>query len=175
MSIGFIRRRYHAISCIFIFIFIFINLIKSKYEINNEQIRNLLLLAENNSFCSKRSARRGFNQHVLSVSAYESNDRLELKTSLTWSYIKIFINEAKKFYPTWIVRVYYYNLINKTKDDIKNLENLYDNLDFCDVENLPVLGNLKNKLPGKMQRFLPASKFFYIIFSFIFFNDLYFS
>jgi hypothetical protein len=155
---SFICRRYHTIISIILLIFVFIILIKPKYEINNERIRNLLLLAENKSFCSKRSARRGFNQHVLSVSAYESNDRLELKTSLTWSYINIFVNEAKKFYPKWIVRVYYYNLINITKDNIKNFEKLNDNTDFCDVENLPVLGNLKNKLPGKMQRFLPSSK-----------------
>lgn len=155
------RRRSHVIISIICFIFLVLilnNLIQPKYEIINERTRNFLVLAENKSFCSKRSARRGFNQHVLSVSAYESSDRLELKTSLTWNYITIFVNEAKKFYPTWVVRVYYYNLVNKTKDDIKNLENLHDNLDFCDVENLPVLGNLKGKLPGKMQRFLAASK-----------------
>ncbi|CAF3380403.1 unnamed protein product [Rotaria sp. Silwood1] len=153
------RRRYPIIiGIIFLIflIFIFINSLEPKYEINNERIRNLLRLAENKSFCSERSARRGFNQHVLSVSAYESNDRIELKTNLTWSYIQIFVNEAKKFYPSWIVRVYYYNLISKTKNDIDNLEKIYDNLDFCSVEDLPVLGNLINKLPGKVQRFLSS-------------------
>ena len=85
--------------------------------------------------------------------------RIQLKTSLTWSFIQIFANETKTFYPTWIVRVYYYDLINKSRDDIENLEKRYPNLDFCDVENLPVLGNMKYKLPGKMQRFLSASMF----------------
>ncbi len=154
------RRRYSSL-CIFFVIFlffIFLNIINSNNEISNNRIRDLLILAEHSSFCSKRSAGRGYNQHVLSVSAYESNDRIQLKTSLTWSYIQIFVNEAKKFYPTWIVRVYYYNLQNITKDDIQTLEKLHHNLDFCDVENLPVLGNLRDKLPGKMQRFLPASK-----------------
>ncbi|CAF2763224.1 unnamed protein product [Rotaria sp. Silwood2] len=154
-----LRRRYPiVIGIIFLLFvtFIFINSLQPKYEINNEHIRNLLKLAETKSFCSERSARRGFNQHVLSVSAYESNDRIELKTNLTWSYIQIFVNEAKKFYPSWIVRVYYYNLLSKTKNDIENLEKLYDNLDFCSTEDLPVLGNLIKKLPGKIQRFLPS-------------------
>ncbi|CAF1385640.1 unnamed protein product [Rotaria sordida] len=153
------RRRYSIIiSIIFLIflIFIFIHSFEPTHEINNERIRTLLKLAENKSFCSERSARRGFNQHVLSVSAYESNDRIELKTNLTWSYLQIFVNEAKKFYPSWVVRVYYYNLISKRKTDIENLEKLFDNLDFCSVENLPVLGNLKNILPGKVQRFLPS-------------------
>jgi hypothetical protein len=158
---SFICRRYRTIICIIVSIFvlfILVHLIQPKYQVNNERIRNLLFIAEKQSFCSKRSAQRGFNQHVLSVSAYESDDRIELKTSLTWSYIQAFVIEAKKSYPSWIVRVYYYNLINKTKDDIDNFEKLHDNLDFCDVENLPVLGNLKNKLPGKVQRFLSAGK-----------------
>ncbi len=159
-GISFIRRCCHTIICIIVLIILifFTKFINPTYETNNEQIRNLLMLAENTSFCSERAARRGFNQYVLSVSAYESNDRRELKTSLTWSFINIFVNEAKKFYPKWIVRVYYYNLINKTKTDIENLEKLHNNLDFCDVENLPVLGNIRYKLPGKIQRFLPASK-----------------
>ncbi|CAF4789597.1 unnamed protein product [Rotaria socialis] len=153
------RRRYLTIICAIILIFplyFIINSTQSKHNINNERITNLLKLAEKKSFCSEKSVRRGFNQHVLSVSAYESNDRVELKTNLTWSYIHIFTKEAKQFYPSWVVRVYYYNLISKTADDIAELEKLYDNIDFCPVENLPVLGNMKNKLPGKIQRFLPA-------------------
>lgn len=158
----FSRRRYQTIIfiiCSIILCYIFIYLNNSNYDIDDERIHDTLILAEKYSFCSSRSVRRGYNQHVLSVSAYESNDRIELKTNLTWSFIQIFANEAKISYPMWVVRVYYYDLINKTKDDIENLEKLYPNLDFCNVENLPVLGNLKYKLPGKMQRFLPASTF----------------
>ncbi|UJR35346.1 hypothetical protein I4U23_028104 [Adineta vaga] len=156
---SFFRRRFHFITCIIFsigLICLLLSSIKPNNEVNNERIRNLLLLAENYSFCSIRSVQRGFNQHVLSVSAYESNDRINLKTNLTWSYIKEFASQAKQMYPSWIVRVYYYNLVSKTKNDIKDIEQSYDNLDFCDTENLPVLGNLKNKLPGKVQRFLPA-------------------
>ena len=123
-----------------------------------ERIGNLWRLARNESICSPRSARRGFNQHVLSVSAYESNDRVQMVTSLTWSYIQLFVTEAKTLYPTWIVRVYYFNLIGKTRENLDELEKLHSNLDFCAVEDLPTLGNMRNKLPGKMQRFLPARK-----------------
>jgi hypothetical protein len=156
------RRCYRIIICVILCVciyYIFVNLKNPNYDLDNHRIRDILISAEQLSFCSARAARRGYNQRVLSVSAYESNDRIQLKTSITWSFIQIFVNEAKKFYPTWIVRVYYYNLINKTQDDIENLEKLNPNLDFCNGENLPVLGNLKNKLPGKMQRFLPASTY----------------
>lgn len=157
----FICRRYRnsigIISSIFL-VYIVFNLFKPQIAIDNERTRNLLLAAEKQSFCSTRSAQRGFNQHVLSVSAYESDDSNRLKTSITWSYIQTFVIEAKKFYPSWIVRVYYYNLVNRTKEDIERLERQHDNLDFCDAENLPVLGYVKNKLPGKVQRFLSAGK-----------------
>jgi hypothetical protein len=158
---SFYRRRCYTIICILSAVFLLSILINStgpKYKMHNEQTRYLLKLAENESLCSERSARRGLNQRVLSVSAYESNDNIPLKTSITWTYIKIFVSEARRFYPSWIVRVYYYNLKNKTKDDFEKLEKLNVNLDFCDVENLPVLGDIRYKLPGKMQRFLPASK-----------------
>lgn len=128
---------------------------------------NAMLLfqeAKNQTLCSQRSAKRGTDQHVLSVSAYESDDRIELKTSQTWDYIKTFVQEAKIFYPTWVVRVYHYDLRDKTPEDFRNLEALHDNLDFCNVEQLPVLGNMKHRLPGKMQRFLPASKLVFFLF-----------
>lgn len=126
----------------------------------DQRINRLFTNSKTNTLCSKRSAKRGLDQHVLSVSAYESNDRVQLTTNLTWNFINMFVREAKKFYPSWVVRVYYFNLANRTDEDIKQLEELYDNLDFCKVEDLPVLGNMKKKLPGKMQRFLPAGKIF---------------
>jgi hypothetical protein len=136
---------------------LFLEPTNSEQFVHDQRISQLLRLGRNKSFCSERAARRGLDQHVLSVSAYESNDRVELLTNTTWNFITIFVREAKKLYPTWIVRVYHYNLRNKTKVDFDELESSYDNLDFCQVDNLPVLGDMRNKLPGKMQRFLPAS------------------
>jgi len=160
---SFIHRRY-CLVIIFVLFTIFIYIVThTDVPLNNFddiRIRDIILLAENRSLCSERSARRGANQRVLSVSAYESTDSKTLRTEITWSYIEIFTKEAKTFYPSWVVRVYHYNLIHKTKQDLKDLENKYDNLDFCDVENLPVLNNFKDEIPGKMQRFLPASMSF---------------
>ena len=157
---GFSRRRLHFAVYILLAIFLLFVLhsTTSRTYVDVQRIRNLLSLAENKSFCSERSVRRGFNQHVLSVSAYESDDRIQLKTNLTWFYIEAFTRQAKQFYPSWIVRVYYYNLVSKSQADIDRLEQLYENVDFCPAEDLPVLGNVKNKLPGKIQRFLPASE-----------------
>lgn len=156
-----LRRRaltIHLISIGIICYLIFFYHNNSSSDINDERIRKIMDAAEIYSLCSSRSVGRGFNQRVLSVAAYESTDRIYLKTSVTWSLIQTFASQAKLLYPGWIVRVYYYGLINKSKEDIKELERLHPNLDFCNGEDLPVLGNLKNKLPGKIQRFLPASK-----------------
>lgn len=160
---GINRRRclliFIAILLLFICYWIFFSRIDPYYDIDDPRTREILNAAEKYSLCSSRSVRRGYNQHVLSVAAYESTDRIQLKTNLTWSYIQIFANQAKLLYPNWVVRVYYYDLFNKSKADIDELEKSYPNLDFCNGEDLPVLGNLKYKLPGKIHRFLPASTY----------------
>ncbi|CAF1613641.1 unnamed protein product, partial [Didymodactylos carnosus] len=119
------------------------------------------LLLENtvDTLCSERATRRGYHQNIIGVSAYISLiDSVELINSI-WKYLLIYLEEVRLKYPKWIVRVYYHN-INVSLADIKNIENLYKNVDFCDVQNIPVLGNIVNYMPGKIQRFLPlADKF----------------
>jgi len=152
-------RRHHfltGILIIFITLFFVINVSYEPKNDDHSRIEALLALTTNESLCSTRSARRGANQHILSVSAYESNDNIGLTTSLTWSYMITFINEAEKQYPSWIVRIYHFNLKDKTKNDIEKFEAQHENVDFCDAEQLPVLGNIIHKIPGKIQRFLPA-------------------
>lgn len=90
---SFIRRRYlHIIFTIILFA-IFINSIKLKNKNTNEEINNLIKLAENKSFCSERSTRRGFRQYVL-INNKIINNLFLLKFSLyknTW-YTYIFFN-----------------------------------------------------------------------------------
>jgi len=106
------------------------------------------------SLCSKRSVKRGLHQRVIGVSAYLSKiDNQKLLPKLR-TYLLEYIEEAKVKYHDWVVRVYYYSL-NISKEEISRIEHDYDNVDFCDSTNLPVLGNVLTWLPGKMQRFLP--------------------
>ncbi|CAF1096515.1 unnamed protein product [Rotaria sordida] len=108
------------------------------------------------SLCSQRSAKRGSHQHVIGVSAYLSKMDNKNLLAKVWTYLLEYIEEAKEKYPNWIVRIYYYSL-DISKEEIFRIENNYKNVDFCDSTNIPVLGNVSNWLPGKMQRFLPIA------------------
>ncbi|CAF2469204.1 unnamed protein product [Rotaria sp. Silwood2] len=108
------------------------------------------------SLCSQRSAKRGPHQRVIGVSAYLSKTDNKKLVSKVWTYLLEYIEEAKEKYPDWIVRVYYYSL-DISEEEILRMENNYKNVDFCDATNIPVLGNVLNWLPGKMQRFLPIA------------------
>lgn len=117
------------------------------------------------TLCSKRATKHGFNQHVISVSAYSSDkDNINLKNNI-WIYIIEFLNEAKYFYPNWRVRIYYHN-INKTINELIKIENIYKNVDFCDVYNIPLLGNIHSFMSGRIHRFIPiADRFVDILMS----------
>jgi hypothetical protein len=70
-----------------------------------------------------------------------------------WSYTLAYISEAKSFYPDWRVRVYYHNL-NLTFNQIIEMEKRFDNVDFCDVLNIPQLGNVASYMSGRFHRFI---------------------
>ncbi|CAF0911595.1 unnamed protein product [Adineta steineri] len=113
---------------------------------------NLRIIQENQqSLCSIRSKKRGSHQYVIGVSAYLSRKDNKKLISKLKTYLLQYIQEAKENYPKWIVRVYYFSL-NISREEILDIEDKYDNVDFCDVTNLPVLGNVLTWLPGNMQR-----------------------
>ncbi len=105
------------------------------------------------TLCSSRSTRHGLHQRVIALSAYRSNKDNKNLIDKIWSYTLEYINEAKSFYPDWRVRVYYHNL-NLTIDQIIELEKRFDNVDFCDVLNIPQLGNVASYMSGRFHRFI---------------------
>jgi hypothetical protein len=169
------RRLYRFLCLMYLCIFIFSCLISffvhyvwcsSKYQCFNRIFcspRQIILnpnvtkvLETQYSLCSIRSAKRGPHQRVIGVSAYLSKiDNKKLLPKLR-TFLNEYIEEAKEKYPDWIVRVYYYSL-NMSQAEINHIEDTYENVDFCDSTNIPVLGNVVDWLPGKMQRFLPIA------------------
>ncbi len=74
-----------------------------------------------------RNLRRGRRQKVIGISLYgQDNMFKEALISL--------IEQVKKFYPNWIIRVYH---DNDKLLDLCQFECDHDNIDFCDVSQLP--------------------------------------
>jgi hypothetical protein len=96
---------------------------KLKYKISNYEFEQL------NFTCDLYNVlRRGRTQNILGYSLYGKND---------FYYKKLIhlTNEVLKFYPNWLMRVYYDNSINKSV--ICQMEcHSNDNVDFCNVEKI---------------------------------------
>ncbi|CAF4039394.1 unnamed protein product [Rotaria sordida] len=112
------------------------------------------LYKSSQTLCSKRSVKHGYNQRVISISAYQSNkDNIYLVDKILL-YTLEFIVEAKHYYPDWRVGVYYHNL-NITNDQIINIEKRFDNVDFCYVYDIKILSNIIEYMSGRFHRFIP--------------------
>ena len=103
--------------------------------------------------CNNRSRRHGYHQKVISVSAYQSNRDNKLLTDKILSYTFQYLNESKYFYPDWRVRVYYHNL-PITEQQILQIENQFGNVDFCDSQNIPFVGDLTSFMSGRLHRYI---------------------
>ena len=72
---------------------------------------------------------RGLNQKVIGVSLYGNN-------SLYYDSIETVSKLVRKYYPDWVIRVYYDSSINETV--ICKLECLKENnIDFCNINEIP--------------------------------------
>ncbi len=112
--------------------------------------------------------RRGPNQRVLSFSLYG-------KESLYYTFLKDLVHNVYRYYPKgkekWLMRIYHDGSINKTAicelECLKNEETseLYDLVDFCDIEKIPVDLRPKNSwnasyMHGMTWRWLPIGDSF---------------
>ena len=102
--------------------------------------------------------RRGYGQKVVSYSLYGTNE-------LYYKELKYLTELVRKFYPTWIIRIYYDKTINSSVvceyeclKDIKTGEYV-DIIDFCRINEIP-FGNPQQTWNAKFMhsmkwRFLP--------------------
>jgi len=121
---------------------------------NNKMFDNFEILRESSdTLCSERATKHGLHQRVIGVSSYRSNKDNILLTDKIWLYTLKYISEAEHFYPDWRVRVYYHNL-NITINEILEIEKRFKNVDFCNVFNIPLLGNISSYMSGRLHRFI---------------------
>mgnify|MGYP001027600067 FL=1 len=103
--------------------------------------------------CNKRSRKYGYHQKVISTSAYQSDQDNKLLTRKILEYALQYINESKYLYPNWRVRIYYHNL-PITNKRILDIEERYENVDFCNALDIPFLGDITAFMAGRLHRFV---------------------
>jgi len=114
-----------------------------------------ILYNSNQSLCSKEANRRGNKQRIISLSIFGPKENPIFIDEKFTQLILPLINEAKLLFPSWTIRLYSDELqINRL--NLKNLSRLATNIDICNVNQIPILGNVGEYLSGKLWRFLPA-------------------
>jgi hypothetical protein len=128
------------------------NQLKMSYNISKHQFESTILTCN-----MYNSLRRGPHTKVLSLSLYGKN-------RFFYDLIRELAVLAKRYYPDWIVRINHDNSIDKRvkceTECLKDEQNEYlDNVDFCDVNALPVglngTWNAGSFMHGMTWRWLP--------------------
>jgi hypothetical protein len=115
-----------------------------------------------NTTCDLYSVlRRGKSQRVVSFSLYGRNEQF-------YKNLKRLVRQVKQVYPGWVIRVHYDSTVNESivcelqcATDEHGL--MYDNVDFCDAERLPVRLSEPNEfynasvMHKMMWRFVPVN------------------
>ena len=109
-------------------------------------------LSKKESTCDSFASLRQTRQKVVAYSYFGNSVKNRIFTHYLMQ-IAHRAEEIQKYYPGWIMRIYF----DLKEDDIlgqKKLCNIWcqnNHLDLCNVEKLPTLGNLKNLQPvGKL-------------------------
>jgi hypothetical protein len=114
-----------------------------------------ILYNSNISLCSKQADRRGNKQRIISLALFGPKENPIFIDEKFSQLINPFINEAQLLFPSWTIRLYADKLTIK-RLNLKNLSRSASNIDICNVNQLPIIGNVGEYLSGKLWRFLPA-------------------
>ena len=123
------------------------------YKIHNKKIES------SNMACDPfKVLRRGPNQKVIGYSVYG-------KKKIYYRYLKSIIKHVKQYYPDWTIRVYHDNetensLICELECLKDNDNQLYDNIDFCNIEELAFQNLNLNYMIPTFWRWLPIGDHF---------------
>lgn len=114
-----------------------------------------ILLNSNQTLCSSRAASRGTDQRIISISIFGPKENEIFADDNFSQMITPLLDEAKSLFPSWIVRLYAdQSAVNRL--NLMNLTQSVANLDVCNVNRLPILGDVGEYLSGKLWRFLPT-------------------
>ncbi|KAL7644100.1 UNVERIFIED_CONTAM: hypothetical protein RMT77_004923 [Armadillidium vulgare] len=112
------------------------------------------------STCSDFSTRRGNGQLVISYSYYSKDNNIKKGSRDALRYLEALrdrVSEAKSIYPDWIIRIYT-DVTRSNGYATQVLCDVYcsdDQVDLCDVSNLPIIGSTYRNYNGMFWRFLP--------------------
>lgn len=105
----------------------------------------------NKSLCSQRSTRRGRGQRVIAISLFGPKENDLFQFNDTMKFLYELIDDARKVYPEWILRIYHDATI--TSQLVGEIQCKYMNVDFCDMSNYLLI-------PPKTWRFFAAGDLF---------------
>ncbi|CAF0877061.1 unnamed protein product [Rotaria sp. Silwood1] len=114
-----------------------------------------IIYNSNNTLCSEKANLRGNKQRIISLSVFGPKENSLFIDEKIFKFIFSLINEAQLLFPTWTIRLYS-DKFTIERLNLKNLSQLSTNIDICDVNRIPIIGNVGEYLSGKLWRFLPA-------------------
>lgn len=134
---------------------------KEEYYLSKDELQNIK--------CDIHSAlRRGKNTKVIGFSLYGKKKlyynllpgkmlfifKRSMKILIIFLMVLGLIKLVRKYYSGWIIRIYHdSSILNDIKCELECLkddeQNIFDNIDFCDVEKLPIV-NSKNNISNNL-------------------------
>ena len=114
-----------------------------------------VLYNSNRSLCSRQADQRGNHQRIISIAIFGPQENPMFVDEKFAQLIYPFINEAQTLFPSWTIRLYA-DEKSIERLNLNNLTHFASNIDICNVNALPVVGNLGEYLSGKLWRFIPA-------------------
>ncbi|CAF0972490.1 unnamed protein product [Adineta steineri] len=114
-----------------------------------------IIYNSNRTLCSKEADRRGNKQRIIALSIFGPKENQMFVDEKFSEMILPLIDEAKLLFPSWTIRLYA-DKFSINRLHLQNLTRQATNIDICNVDELPIIGNVADYLPGKLWRFLPA-------------------
>ena len=129
-----------------------------KRPILEHESNPLIIDQTSSSLCDQYSAFRGRHQRVIAISMYGPKDNPTFTFNASVNFLHELIADIAKIYPGWILRIYHDGSVRE--DIICLVECSYNNVDFCNTTALGKIGNVKDYIPPKIWRFIPAGDLF---------------
>lgn len=126
--------------------------------LENEDVCSQLLritLHSNRTLCSESADRRGKKQRIISLSIFGPKENALFADDKFSQLMTPLLHEATALFPKWTIRLYADEL-TISRLNLHNLPRVSKNIDICNVNQIPTLGDVSAYLSGKLWRFLPA-------------------
>jgi hypothetical protein len=114
-----------------------------------------IIYNSNRTLCSEAADRRGNKQRIIALTIFGPKENPIFIDDNFSQLITPLLNEARLLFPTWTIRLYA-DASTIHRLNLNNLTRLSTNIDVCNVNQIPMLGNIGEFLSGKLWRFLPA-------------------